>query len=157
MTSQNERERVVETLPEVEGGISPEAIARAKAMIGARMRTENFVRDASLGALLNFVNGIGDTNPIFRDQEYAGLFQVRLHHRPPLRSVYAPLVGTHTVGSAGVHGFFAGNDWEYFRNIRPGRRGELRRAGAGRTGTAEPLFGNAGNPVRGDHLHQPAR
>ena len=34
MTSQNERERVVETLPEVEEGISPEAIARAKAMIG---------------------------------------------------------------------------------------------------------------------------
>ena len=67
MARQTEQQRVTETLPEVEG-ISPEAIAKAKAMIGMRLRTENFTRDASVGALLNFVNGIGDANPIFRDQ-----------------------------------------------------------------------------------------
>ena len=55
MTQQDERSKVVETLPEVDG-ISEEAVANAKAMIGMRLRTEQFTRDASLGALLNFVN-----------------------------------------------------------------------------------------------------
>ena len=70
MAKQNEQERVTQTLPEVEG-ITAESIAAAKAMIGMRLRTENFVRDASVGSMLNFVNGIGDSNPMFRDQEYA--------------------------------------------------------------------------------------
>ena len=120
MTSQNDRERVVETLPEVEGGISPEAIARAKAMIGARMRTENFVRDASLGALLNFVNGIGDTNPIFRDQEYAAYSKYGSIIGHPCAPYMRHWSGRTRWGLPGVHGFFAGNDWEYFRNLRPG-------------------------------------
>ena len=59
--AQERQEQVVQTLPEVDG-ISDDAVAKAKAMIGTRLRTEQFVRDASLGALLNFVNGIGDTN-----------------------------------------------------------------------------------------------
>ena len=67
MATKDEQQRVMETLPEVEG-ITPEAIANAKAMIGLRLRTENFIRDASVGSMLNFVNGIGDSNPIFRDQ-----------------------------------------------------------------------------------------
>ncbi len=46
MARQDEQQRITETLPEVEG-ITSEAIANAKAMIGARLRTENFVRDAS--------------------------------------------------------------------------------------------------------------
>ena len=70
MARQDEQQRVTETLPEVEG-ITPQAIQNAKNMIGARLRTENFTRDASLGGLLNFVNGIGDSNPMFRDQEYS--------------------------------------------------------------------------------------
>jgi hypothetical protein len=38
MTQENQQHQVVETLPEVEG-ISDEAIANAKAMIGMRLRT----------------------------------------------------------------------------------------------------------------------
>ena len=70
MATKDEQQLVTDTLPEVEG-ITAEAIANAKAMIGTRLRTENFIRDASIGSMLNFVNGIGDSNPIFRDQEYA--------------------------------------------------------------------------------------
>ena len=46
MTQQNQQQQVVDTLPEVQG-ISDEALAKAKAMIGTRLRTEQFVRDAS--------------------------------------------------------------------------------------------------------------
>ena len=63
MATKDEQQRVMETLPEVEG-ITPEMIANAKAMIGTRLRTENFIRDASVGSMINFVNVIGDSNPI---------------------------------------------------------------------------------------------
>ena len=128
MTSQNERERVVETLPEVEGGITPEAVARAKAMIGARMRTENFVRDASLGALLNFVNGIGDTNPIFRDQEYSAFSKYGSIIGHPCGSLHAALVRAHPVGSARSSRLFCGQRLGVFPKPAPRRRGQLRRA-----------------------------
>ena len=119
MTRQDEQQRVTETLPEVEG-ISADAIARAKAMIGSRLRTENFVRDASLGALLNFVNGIGDTNPIFRDQEYSAYSKYGSIVGHPCAPYMRHWSGRTRWGLPGVHGFFAGNDWEFFRHLRPG-------------------------------------
>ena len=63
MTTQD-KGKVAEALPEV-GGISAEAIGTAKAMIGIRLRIEEYIRDASLGALINFVNGIGDDTTLF--------------------------------------------------------------------------------------------
>ena len=119
MARQDEHQRVAETLPEVEG-ITSEAIANAKAMIGARLRTENFVRDASLGALLNFVNGIGDSNPIFRDQEYAAYSKYGSVIGHPCAPYMRHWSGRTRWGLPGVHGFFAGNDWEFFRHLRPG-------------------------------------
>ena len=50
--TQERQEQVVQTLPEVDG-ISDDAVSKAKAMVGTRLRTEQYVRDASLGALLN--------------------------------------------------------------------------------------------------------
>ncbi|MCI0799201.1 MAG: MaoC family dehydratase N-terminal domain-containing protein, partial [Chloroflexi bacterium] len=119
MTRQTEQQRVTETLPEVES-ISPEAIAKAKAMIGMRLRTENFTRDASVGALLNFVNGIGDANPIFRDQEYAAYSKYGSIIGHPCAPYMRHWSGRTRWGLPGVHGFFAGNDWEFFRHLRPG-------------------------------------
>ena len=153
----DERRRVADTLPEVDGGISPEAIARAKAMIGTRLRTENFVRDASLGALLNFVNGIGDTNPIFRDQEYAAYSKYGSIIGHPCAPYMRHWAGRTRWGLPGVHGFFAGNDWEFYRNLRPGDAVNCVERVLDVQGTPEPLFRNAGNPVRRNHLHQPAR
>jgi acyl dehydratase len=116
---EEERQQVVETLPEVEG-ITDEALAKAKAMIGMRLRTEQFIRDASLGALLNFVNGIGDTNPLFRDQEYVASTKYGSVIGHPCALYMRHWSGRTRWGLPGVHGFFAGNDWEFFRVLRPG-------------------------------------
>ena len=119
MDRANEQQRVVDTLPEVQE-ISNEAVAKAKAMIGMRLRTEQYVREASLGALLNFVNGIGDTNPLFRDQEYAAYTKYGSVIGHPCAPYMRHWSGRTRWGLPGVHGFFAGNDWEFFRVIRPG-------------------------------------
>ena len=109
----------MDTLPEVEG-ISDEAVAKAKAMVATRLRTEQFVRDASLGALINFVNGIGDSNPLFRDLEYGAYTKYGSVISHPCAPYIHHWSGRTRWGLPGVHGFFAGNDWEFFRVMRPG-------------------------------------
>ena len=119
MAQQEERRQVAETLPEVDE-ISQEAIDSAKAMIGMRLRTEQFTRDASLGALINFANGIGDANPLFRDQEYSANSKYGSVIGHPCAPYMRHWSGRTRWGLPGVHGFFAGNDWEFFRVLRPG-------------------------------------
>ena len=119
MTQRSEQEQVVETLPEVED-ISREAIEKARDMIGMRLRTEQFTRDASLGALINFANGIGDANPLFRGLEYASYSKYGSVIGHPCAPYMRHWSGRTRWGLPGVHGFFAGNDWEFFRVLRPG-------------------------------------
>ena len=150
-----EQQQVVETLPEVED-ISREAIEKAKDMIGMRLRTEQFTRDASLGALINFANGIGDANPLFRDQEYAAYSKYGSVIGHPLRSLHAPLVGPHPLGAARRPRLLRRQRLGVLPRAAPRRRRQLRRAGAGRAGEAEPLLGHPGHPVRRNPVHQPA-
>ncbi|MBI3937823.1 MAG: MaoC family dehydratase N-terminal domain-containing protein [Betaproteobacteria bacterium] len=105
-----------------EGRITDEALAAARALIGAKLRPEQFLRDASVDSITIFANGIGDLNPLFRDQEYArwtrfgGLIAHPCFpwtHHWPGRSYW---------GLAGVHGFGVAIDCEFFRNVRPGDR-----------------------------------
>ena len=106
----------------VEIKITDEAIAKAKTMIGVKLRTEQYLRDASIDTIANFSNGIGDLNPLYRDAEYgrwtrfgsmvAHPFFPYTHHWP----------GRSRWGLPGVHGFYAGNDWEFFKAIKPGDR-----------------------------------
>lgn len=105
-----------------EGLITPEAMAAARALIGLKLRPEQYLRDASVDTITNFSNGIGDLNPLFRDQEYArwtrfgGLVAHPcfpwVHHWP----------GRSYWGLPGVHGFGVAIDCEFYRNVRPGDR-----------------------------------
>ena len=55
----------------VQGRITDEAIAAAKAMIGMRLRPEGpYLQDATVDTIRNFCNGVGDLNPLYRDAEY---------------------------------------------------------------------------------------
>lgn len=105
-----------------EGKITDEALARARALIGAKLRPEQYLRDASVDSITIFANGIGDLNPLYRDQEYArwtrfgGLIAHPcfpwVHHWP----------GRSYWGLPGVHGFGVAIDCEFYRNVRPGDR-----------------------------------
>ncbi|QYY33830.1 MaoC family dehydratase N-terminal domain-containing protein (plasmid) [Cupriavidus pinatubonensis] len=106
-----------------EGRITDEAIADAKAMIGLHLRPEGpYLQDATADTLRNWCNGIGDLNPLYRDVGYASgtRYGTQLGH--PMFPMAFGWLGRTRWGLPGVHGFYAGNDWELFRHVRPGDR-----------------------------------
>ena len=52
-----------------EGLINEQSMGAARALIGAKLRPEQYLRDASADSIIIFANGIGDLNPLYRDQE----------------------------------------------------------------------------------------
>mgnify|MGYP003350782240 CR=1 FL=1 len=112
--------KITEDAPE--GLINEASMSAARELIGSKLRPEQFLRDASVDSITIFSNGIGDLNPLYRDQEYArwtrfgGLIAHPCFpwtHHWPGRSYW---------GLPGVHGFGVAIDCEYMRNVRPGDR-----------------------------------
>lgn len=106
-----------------EGKITDEAIANARGMIGLQLRPEGpYLQDATVDTLRNWCNGIGDLNPLYRDPGYglASRYGGMIAH--PNFPMAFGWIGRTRWGLPGVHGFYAGNDWEMFRHIRPDDR-----------------------------------
>ena len=115
------REHKLESRP-AEGHITDEALARVRDMIGLKIRTEQYLRDATVDTITNYSNGIGDMNPLYRDQEYGRWTRFGSLIAHPTFPYVHHWPGRTRWGLPGVHGFFAGNDWEFFRVVRPGDR-----------------------------------
>jgi len=106
-----------------EGKVTDEAVAAARAMIGVRLRPEGpFLQDATPDTMRNFCNGIGDLNPLYRELEYGRQSQYGTMIAHPMLPMMYGWIGRTRWGLPGVHGFYAGNDWELFRHVRPGDR-----------------------------------
>ena len=106
-----------------EGKITDAAIAQAREMIGLQLRPEGpYLQDATSDTILNFCNGIGDLNPLYRDAEHGRLSRYGTIVAHPMFPMAFGWIGRTRWGLPGVHGFYAGNDWELFRHIRPGDR-----------------------------------
>jgi acyl dehydratase len=106
-----------------EGKITDEAIAQAREMIGLQLRPEGpYLQDATSDTILNFCNGIGDLNPLYRDAEHGRLSRYGSNVAHPMFPMAFGWIGRTRWGLPGVHGFYAGNDWELFRHVRPGDR-----------------------------------
>jgi acyl dehydratase len=106
-----------------EGRITDEAVAAARAMIGLHLRPEGpYLQDATSDTLRNWCNGIGDLNPLYRDPGYGHVTRYGSQIGHPMFPMAFGWLGRTRWGLPGVHGFYAGNDWELFRHIRPGDR-----------------------------------
>lgn len=106
-----------------EGRITDEAIAAARAMIGLHLRPEGpYLQDATADTLRNWCNGIGDLNPLYRDVGYASGTRYGSLLGHPMFPMAFGWLGRTRWGLPGVHGFYAGNDWELFRHVRPNDR-----------------------------------
>lgn len=78
-----------------------------------------FNKQASKDGIRHFVNGIGDLNPLFRDEEHA--------KKTKYGCIIAPGCYLYSVqwlspggGGPGIHGWYVGGDWEWYRPIRAG-------------------------------------
>jgi len=100
-----------------EGSITPEVLEQWRERLGAKLRIGNiFNQYVSREAIRNYVNGIGDSNPLFRDEEYAKKTRYGRLIAPPnwLYSVFPTWV---LQGLPGVHAFHSGNDWRFYKPI----------------------------------------
>ena len=103
-----------------EGHITDEGLGKLRSLIGTKLRiSQQFNGLASREAIRNFANGIGDTNPLWLDPEYARQTRYRRIVAPPswYYSVFPTWV---SVGLPGVHGFHAGTDWQFLKPLYEG-------------------------------------
>jgi len=107
----------------VQGRITDAAVEEARKMIGKRLRPEGpYLQDVTVDTIRNFCNGVGDLNPLYRDAEHGRASRFGSVIAPPMFPMAYGWLGRTRWGLPGVHGFYAGNDWELFRNLRPGDR-----------------------------------
>jgi len=106
-----------------EGVITDQAVADARAMIGLQLRPEGpYLQDATPDTLRNWCNGIGELNPLYREIGYGASTRYGTMLAHPMFPMAFGWLGRTRWGLPGVHGFYAGNDWELFRHVRPGDR-----------------------------------
>lgn len=101
----------------VEGRITEEALDQLRNLMGKELRIWNIFNElASREAIRNFANGVGDPNPLWRDEEYAERTRYKNIIAPPswLYSVFPSIV---LLGLRGVHGFHSGTDWEFYKPV----------------------------------------
>ena len=101
-----------------EGTFTPELIEEMKSKRGLKLRAENhaFNEEATKGAIRRFVDGIGDPNPLYRDEEYANQTRYGAIIAPP-SWVFSVLAGIQ-FGWRGLAGFHSASTMEFYKPIK---------------------------------------
>ena len=101
-----------------EGEFTPELIEEMRSKRGLKLRAENhlFNEEATKGAIRRFVDGIGDPNPLFRDESYGNRTKYGGIVAPP-SWVFSVLAGIQ-FGWRGLAGFHSASDMAFFKPIR---------------------------------------
>jgi acyl dehydratase len=114
-------ESKTEAAKTVEGKITDEALSNLKSKVGKKLRSEIGNELACKETLIRFVRGVGDTNPLWNDEEYAGKTRYGGLVAPP-SWLYSVIGAGAQFGLPGVHGFHSGDDWEFFIPVLLGDR-----------------------------------
>ncbi|MFO8010168.1 MAG: MaoC family dehydratase N-terminal domain-containing protein [Dehalococcoidia bacterium] len=105
-----------------DGRITEEALEAFRRRVGSRLRIRNvFNETASKDSIRKFADGIGDPNPLWRDETYAGSSCYGTVVAPPswVASVFPTWV---LQGLPGVHAFQSSTDWEFLFPVLAGDR-----------------------------------
>ena len=110
-----------------EGKITEEALAKLRSRLGSYNRPSfygmgQYNEYATKDAIRHFAMGIGDSNPLWVDEEHARKSRYGGIIAPPTFLYSAYWTSGRTGGLPGVHGFHAGNDWIWYRPIYLGDR-----------------------------------
>ncbi|MFH1122097.1 MAG: MaoC family dehydratase N-terminal domain-containing protein [Pseudomonadota bacterium] len=105
-----------------EGVITPELIEEMKNNRGLKLRVANaaFNEYATRDNIRKFADGVGDINPLFRDEEYAGKSRYGCIIAPP-SFVFSVLAGIQ-FGWRGLAGYHSASDMEFYAAIKEGDR-----------------------------------
>jgi acyl dehydratase len=100
-----------------EGIVSEEILERLRSRIGpAKRLKETFNEFASKEAIRKFIDGIGDANPLWFDEEYSKRTRYQSLVAPP-SWLYSVFVGWITLEIQGLDMMPAGADWEFLRPV----------------------------------------
>lgn len=112
----------VMTADMAEGTITPELMAEMESKKGLKLRVNNsiFNEFATKDNIRKFVNGIGDTNPLFHNEDYAEKTKYRSIIAPP-SFILSVLAGVQ-FGWRGLAGFHSASDMKFYKPIRAGDR-----------------------------------
>jgi acyl dehydratase len=101
------------------GYVDDEAVEEARSLIGQPLRRERnrWVSEATPDAIDHFVEGIGDANPLWTDDEYAAGTRWGTRLAPPC-FLYAVDLTVVAPKFPGVQWLHAGTDWTFYDVIR---------------------------------------
>jgi len=100
-----------------EAVLSDKALTEWEKRIGLELRVGNVFNQAvSFEAIRNFANGIGDSNPLYRDEEYARKARYGALVASP---AWVASVFPHWVlqGLPGIHADHSASNWEFLRPV----------------------------------------
>ena len=103
------------------GRITQEGIDKIKARLGVYYHGTRHVGKVTADAIRTYAQGMGERNPLYFDEEYGRSTPHGSMIATPifLWTVRAP-TATNLGGMPGVHSFYGGSEWEYFRPVTPG-------------------------------------
>jgi len=107
----------VEAAQVAEAALDDKTLTEWEQRIGLELRVgQVFNQTASYEAIRNFANGIGDVNPLYSDQSYAGKTRYEAQIAAPS---WAASVFPHWVlqGLPGVHADHSASDWEFLKPV----------------------------------------
>ncbi|MBI2906722.1 MAG: MaoC family dehydratase N-terminal domain-containing protein [Chloroflexi bacterium] len=99
------------------GRISDAALAELRSRIGVELRAYRYNEAATKDAIAHFCDGIGDDNPLYLDAAYASRSRYGGIIAPPCFLYSVRYAGGGGMGLPGVHGFHAGNDWDFYKMV----------------------------------------
>lgn len=100
-----------------EGRITEEALKEWEKRVGSKLRIPwRFNELVSYEAIRNYVNGLGDDNPLWTDREYALKTKYGTIVAPP-SWLYSVCLTYVLQGLPGVHAYHSGNDWRFYKPI----------------------------------------
>ena len=103
------------------GQITQEGIDRLRARLGVYYHGIRHVGELTADAMRTYAQGMGERNPLFVNEEYGRNSPYRSIIATPifLWTVRAP-TATNLGGLPGVHSFYGGSEWEYYKPAKPG-------------------------------------
>lgn len=104
--------------------ITEEAMEELRARIGVEFHgPQPWLTEANVDAIRHYADGIGDTNPLRRDREYAAKTRWGKIVAPPaILYGFDRIVSGYVGGLPGVHAMFAGTDFQWHKPILEGDR-----------------------------------